>query len=246
MYYVKEVSEKSGVSVRTLHHYDSIGLLSPAKDDNSYRIYSQKDLSQLQTILFYRYLGFPLREIKALMSADNQDLLSHLYQQLELMQEEKKRLLTLIETLETTIQQEERGLAMSIDEQFKGFKYHEDPALQEEAKEKYGKEVVEDSQKKIAGKEEELMEGFNRIFFAAADNMRQGMAPDAEENINLAEQLHQHIRGNSFDCTLEIFSGIGELYVTDVRFQDNIDQFAPGLAVYINDAIQAYVSQAEG
>ena len=65
MYLIKQVSEISGVSVRTLHHYDEIGLLSPKKQENGYRYYSDEELSQLQTILYYKYLGFSLKEIKS-------------------------------------------------------------------------------------------------------------------------------------------------------------------------------------
>ena len=91
MYLIKQVSEISGVSVRTLHHYDEIGLLSPKKQENGYRYYSDEELSQLQTILYYKYLGFSLKEIKFLMKQDEDNLLPHLKHQLKLMQKEKKR-----------------------------------------------------------------------------------------------------------------------------------------------------------
>ena len=85
MYLIKQVSEISGVSVRTLHHYDEIGLLSPKKQENGYRYYSDEELSQLQTILYYKYLGFSLKEIKSLMTQNEDNLLSHLKHQLKLM-----------------------------------------------------------------------------------------------------------------------------------------------------------------
>ena len=99
MYYIKQVSILSGVSVRTLHHYDNIGLLIPKKDENGYRYYSEEDLSYLQTILYYKYLGFSLKEIKTLMQQNEEELLPHLKKQLNLMQNEKEKLLTLIDTL---------------------------------------------------------------------------------------------------------------------------------------------------
>ena len=89
MYLIKQVSEISGVSVRTLHHYDEIGLLSPKKQENGYRYYSDEELSQLQTILYYKYLGFSLKEIKSLMTQNENDLLPHLKHQLKLMQKGK-------------------------------------------------------------------------------------------------------------------------------------------------------------
>ena len=103
MYFIKQVSELSGVSVRTLHHYDNIGLLSPKKDEKGYRYYSEEELSYLQTILYYKYLGFSLKEIQSLMQQKEEDLLPHLQKQLNLMKNEKDKLLTLIDTLEKTI-----------------------------------------------------------------------------------------------------------------------------------------------
>ena len=100
MYLIKYVSEISGVSVRTLHHYDEIGLLSPQKKENGYRYYSEEDISFLQMILFYKYLGFSLKKIKELLKNEDGEVLNHLKAQLKLMQKEKQKLLTLIETLE--------------------------------------------------------------------------------------------------------------------------------------------------
>ena len=89
MYFIKKVSEISGVSVRTLHHYDEIGLLTPKKYENGYRYYSEDDMSLLQMILFYKYLGFSLKQIKELLKQEEGELLSHLRKQLILMQKEK-------------------------------------------------------------------------------------------------------------------------------------------------------------
>ena len=103
MYLIKTVSKISGVSVRTLHHYDEIGLLSPKKQENGYRHYSEEDMSFLQMILFYKYLGFPLKKIKELLKQKDSEILEHLRMQLNLMQKEKQKLITLIDTLEKTI-----------------------------------------------------------------------------------------------------------------------------------------------
>ena len=86
MYLIKKVSELSGVSVRTLHHYDEIGLLSPQKKENGYRYYTEEDITFLQMILFYKYLGFPLKKIKELLKKEDSEVLYHLKKQLDLMQ----------------------------------------------------------------------------------------------------------------------------------------------------------------
>ena len=243
MYLIKEVSEMSGVSVRTLHHYDEIGLLSPQKKENGYRYYSEEDISFLQMILFYKYLGFPLKKIKLLLKEEDTEVLSHLRKQLDLMQHEKEKLLTLIETLEKTILSQERRITMSNQEKFTGFVYQDNDQYKEAAINKYGKEVVEQAIDKQKGKEQEITDGFNQIFFAFADNMTQGLNPADKENIALAEQLHKHLCTYSFDCSLEVFSSIGYGYVQSPDFKKNIDQFGEGTAQYICDAIQQYVEK---
>ena len=147
MFLIKKVSEISGVSVRTLHHYDEIGLLSPKKNENGYRYYSEDDMSFLQMILFYKYLGFPLKQIKELLKQEDPEILHHLKKQLVLMQKEKQKLLTLIDTLEKTIESRERKFTMSTKEKFKGFAYQDNEKYKQKAIDLYGKEVIEEAVK---------------------------------------------------------------------------------------------------
>ena len=147
MFLIKKVSEISGVSVRTLHHYDEIGLLSPKKNENGYRYYSEDDMSFLQMILFYKYLGFPLKQIKELLKQEDPEILYHLKKQLVLMQKEKQKLLTLIDTLEKTIESRERKITMSTKEKFKGFAYQDNEKYKQKAIDLYGKEVIEEAVK---------------------------------------------------------------------------------------------------
>ena len=171
MYLIKQVSEISGVSVRTLHHYDEIGLLSPKKHENGYRYYSEEELSLLQTILYYKYLGFSLKDIKNLMKQEEEDLLPHLKHQLILMQKEKERLLTLIDTLEKTIESKERKITMTTEEKFKGFTFKDNEKYKQAATEKYGEKVMNEAEAKQNGQEEIVADGFNKIWFAFADNI---------------------------------------------------------------------------
>ena len=147
MFLIKKVSEISGVSVRTLHHYDEIGLLSPKKNEKGYRYYSEDDMSFLQMILFYKYLGFPLKQIKDLLKQEDPEILNHLKKQLVLMQKEKQKLLTLIDTLEKTIESRERKFTMSTKEKFKGFTYQDNEKYKQKAIDLYGKEVIEEAVK---------------------------------------------------------------------------------------------------
>ncbi len=245
MYLIKKVSEISGVSVRTLHHYDEIGLLTPQKNENGYRYYSEEDMSLLQTILFYKYLGFSLKQIKSLLTTEDKNLLIHLQKQLTLMQNQKDRLLTLIDTLEKTISSYERRIEMSTREKFEGFRYENNEKYKQAAIEMYGKEVIEESIERHKGKEEEIADGFNRIFFAFAKNLSDKMSPVCKENVNLAKALHEHLCRYSFDCSLEVFSSIGRGYVQNNEFKENLDKFGEGTAQYVCDAIQQYVSESK-
>ena len=242
MYLVKEVAQLSGVSVRTLHHYDRIGLLCPQKAENGYRYYTEENLTQLQQILFYKYLGFSLKNIKELLENET-DSLVQLEEQLCLLEAEQERLDTLIDTLTKTIQAKKGMIQMTAKEKFAGFTYQDSLAYQDEAKQKYGKEVIDQSLAKQKGRENEVTEGFNSIFRQFADNLLLGLPVDEKDNQNLAEQLLQHIRTYAFDCSLEVFGYIGKGYVENPEFQKNIDQFGEGVAQYICDTIQTYVQQ---
>ncbi|MBF0714329.1 MerR family transcriptional regulator [Gemella sp. GH3] len=245
MYLIKKASELSGLSVRTLRHYESIGLLIPKKKDNGYRYYTEKDMSKLQIILFYKYLGFSLEEIKNLLIEDSDKILSKLKQQLILMNKEKDRLLTLINTLEKTIISEERRINMTIEEKFNGFTYQDNQKYKQEAIDKYGEEVVEQAISKQKGKEQEVVDEFNKIFFAFSKNMSDGLSAVSKENVDLAEQLHKCICKYAFDCKIDVFSSIGYGYVQNEEFKNNLDKFGNGTAQYVCDSIQQYVTLNE-
>lgn len=243
MYLIKHASKISGVSVRTLHHYDKIGLLSPQKSKNGYRYYSEEDMSLLQTILFYKYLGFSLQKIKELLLINEEaHLLSTLKKQYGLMQNEKKRLLTLMDTLEKTIVARERRITMSTTDKFKGFTYQDNQEYKQAAMDKYGRDVVEKAIEKQKGKETELTDGFNTIFFAFAEHMSKGLPATNRENVELAKALHEHIQKYAFDCSRDIFASIGYGYVQNPEFKQNLDKFGDGTAQYVCDAIQEYVT----
>ena len=243
MYLIKYVSEISGVSVRTLHHYDEIGLLSPQKKENGYRYYSEEDISFLQMILFYKYLGFSLKKIKELLKKEDGEVLNHLKAQIKLMQKEKQKLLTLIETLEKTIESKERKVFMPTKEKFKGFSYQDNQKYKQAAIDLYGREVIEETIQKQKGKEQEITDGFNRIFFAFSENKSNGLSATAQENIQLAEELHKHLCRYAFDCPMDVFSSIAYGYVQNEEFKNNLDQFGDGTAQYVCDAVQQYVKE---
>ncbi len=241
MYRIKQASELSGVSVRTLHYYDEIGLLSPHKSENGYRYYSEEDMGFLQTILFYKYLGFPLRQIKQFLKKENLDLIFHLKKQLSLMQKEKEQIVVLIETLQKTIDSEERKIIMLTKEKFKGFTCQDSQKYKQKAIEKYGKEAIETSVKKQKGREQEVTDAFNEIFFSFSENMMRGVENISLENIHLSKNLHEYLCKYCFDCSIDVFSSIGYGYVKNPEFKMNLDKFGEGTAQYICNSIQNYV-----
>ena len=241
MYHIKKAAQLSGVSVKTLHHYDKIGLLVPAKSENGYRTYSQADLERLQVILYYKYLGFSLEKIAELLSQDDQVLLPHLVRQLEYLEQERDHLDTLISTLQNTIQAQKGEKKMTLEEKFVGFTYEDNHKYYQEAVEEYGQEIMSEALTRQNGREEESTVAFNQVFQSLAENMRKGLSVDAIENQEQATRLLQAIRTYGFDCSLQVFAHIGQGYVHNPEFKKNIDQFGPGTAQYTSDVIAAYV-----
>ena len=241
MYRIKEAAQLSGVSVKTLHHYDKIGLLVPLKSENGYRTYSQEDLERLQVILYYKYLGFSLEKIAELLKEERTDLLPHLTRQLDYLTREREHLDTLISTLQKTIQEQKGERKMTIEEKFTGFSYQDNQKYHQEAVEKYGQEVMGQALERQSGREDEATAAFNQVFQSLAENMQQGLSVDAAENQEEAAKLLQAIRTYGFDCSIEVFSHIGKGYVYNPEFKENIDKFGPGTAQYTSDVITHYV-----
>ena len=242
MYHIKEAAQLSGVSVKTLHHYDKIGLLVPLKSENGYRTYSQEDLERLQVILYYKYLGFSLEKIAELLKEDTTDILSHLTRQLDYLTQERQHLDTLISTLQKTIQEQKGEIKMTIEEKFMGFSYQDHQKYHQKAVEEYGQEVMDQALERQKGREDESTAAFNQVFQALAQNLKDGLPITVSENQEEAAKLLQAIRTYGFDCSMEVFGHIGKGYVYNPEFKENIDKFGPGTAQYTSDVIAHYVS----
>ena len=241
MYHIKEAAQLSGVSVKTLHHYDKIGILVPLKSKNGYRTYSQEDLERLQVILYYKYLGFSLEKIAELLKEDRSDLLPHLTRQLDYLTRERQRLDSLISTLQKTIQEHKGEREMSIQEKFAGFNYQDHQKYHQEAVEQYGQEVMDQALERQKGHENEATAAFNQVFQALAQNLQAGLPTTASENQEEAGKLLQAIRTYGCDCSIEVFGHIGKGYVYNPEFKENIDKFGIGTSQYTSDVIAYYV-----
>lgn len=236
---VSEVSKMTGISVRTLHYYDEIGLLVPNKDiEKGYRNYNKKHLEVLQQIMFFKELNFELKDIKIILDNPTFNKKHILKKQKNLLQIKRDRLDNLINAIDEIITNREE-----IDfKMFNNDKYENElEKYKEEAKEKYGKkyEEFESNMKKLSKKDEsEKMNKMMDIFKAISECMDDGIESDTVQE--KVDEWFNFINNTFYKCDLTLFKGLGELYVADTRFENNINKIKDGLAKFICDAIAYY------
>ena len=235
---IREFAEFTGVSVRTLHYYDEIGLLVPAHVDEQtgYRYYDKNSLLRMQEILFYRELDFPLKSIGEILSAPNYNKNKALKEQKHLLALKKERLERLISAIDGAMKGE---IVMSA------FDNSTFEAYKAEAREKWGqtdayKEYTQKTKDRSANKWQALSGEMNAIFGEFAACRQAGESSDSPAAIALAKKLQQHITDNYYTCTKEILMGLGQMYVMDERFTANIDTHGEGTAAFASAAIAAY------
>ena len=235
---IKEFAALAGVSVRTLHYYDEIGLLNPAHVDEAtgYRFYDESSLLRMQEILFYRELDFSLKSIVEILSAPTYDKTEALREQKQLLMLKKERL----ERLIAAIDEAERG-----ENVMKAFDNNAFETYKAEAQERWGKtDAYKEHAEKTKGYGKEKWNGLvselDAIFGEFVLCMKNGAEPGGEEAQNLVKQLQDHISANYYTCTAEILAGLGQMYVADERFRQNIDRHADGTAAFAGEAIACY------
>lgn len=235
---IKEFAAFTGVSVRTLHYYDEIGLLAPAFVDRTtgYRYYDENSLLRMQEILFYRELDFSLKSIGEILSSPGYDTKKSLAEQKTLLTLKKERLERLISAIDD---------AMKGANVMSAFDNSEFEKHKLEAQEKWGKtdaykQHAERTRHYSKQKWNDLAEGMDQIMAAFASCMKKAERPDSTEAQNLVKTLQSHISENYYLCTKEILSGLGQMYVADERFRNNIDKHADGTAAFISEAIEVY------
>jgi len=236
---IKEFAERTGVSIRTLHYYDSIGLLRPASVDalTGYRYYDEASLLRMQEIMFFRELDFSLQSIREILSSPDYDRVKAMEEQRMLLTLKKERLERLIEALDNAARGEEVMAAFDKKE-FENYK--------EEARARWGqtdayREYEEKAKDRSSGAESGIAEGLNAIFGDFAACKASGAAANSAEARALAEKLQRYITENYYTCSGEILRGLGQMYVMDERFRENIDRNGAGTAAYVRDAIEACV-----
>jgi len=241
---VKEVSSLVGISIRTLHHYDEIGLLKPEIVTGAgYRVYSVRDLEKLQQILFFKELGFPLKKIKEIMESPNFDRVEALEMQKKMLCEKRKQLDTMIRTIEKTILHTKGEINMSNKEKFEGFDFTNNP-YEEEARKRWGDKAVDRSNERLSkmsrNEQKELAERFNAIYAKLAAVRH--LPPDSDEAQEAIGEWYDILQTFGH-YSLEAFKGLGQMYVDDERFTRNIDKFGEGLALFMRDAMAVYADK---
>ncbi|MTV25451.1 MerR family transcriptional regulator [Nitriliruptoraceae bacterium ZYF776] len=241
---VGEVAALAGVSVRTLHHYDEVGLLPPSsRGANGYRRYGHEDVQRLQRVLFYRELDFGLDQIAELL-ADEADALVHLRRQRALVLERRARLDRLVHTLEQTMDARRAGVDLTPEEMLEVFGDHDPGAYAQEAEERSGDtDAWAQSQARTARYTKEDWLRIRReqedLETRLAGAFTGGEPADGEVAMDLAEEARAQIDRWFYDLGHGAHRCLGTMYVTDERFRATYDERAEGLAVWFRDAIHA-------
>ena len=238
---IKEFAKLTGVTVRALHYYDEIGLLKPSSVDeqNGYRFYDENCLEQMQEILFYRELDFPLKEIRTILSSPEYDKNMALKGQKRLLMLKKERLERLISALDDAMKGEKITMNAFDNTEFEAQR----EKYAAEAKEKWGETAA---YKEFAAKnhtreqQNEAFSGMERLISEFAECKNGGASSNSEKAQALVKKWQDFITDNFYTCTKEILSGLGEMYATDERFAANIDKHGVGTAEFMRKAIRAY------
>ena len=239
MWTVKQVSGIAGVSVRTLHHYDAIGVLKPTKvTEAGYRLYDEGALSRLQSILLFRELGFPLQEIKSILDSPGFDPMDALAQQLQLLEGKRQHVEGLISLIRGILEKGE----WSMD--FQAFDTKALEQYKAEAKAKWGHtkaymEFAKKGEEGLAGATQALMGLFQEL------GAMQTLPPEHGLVQEKIQALQSRITRHFYTCTPQILQALGQMYTEDPRFRENIDRAGgPGTAAFAQGAIQVYCQRA--
>ncbi|MGY1771810.1 MerR family transcriptional regulator [Blastococcus sp. SYSU D00813] len=242
---VGEVAALTGVTVRTLHHYDRIGLLSPSgRSAAGYRRYSAADLDRLHQVLVYRELGFGLEEVATLLDDPDADPLEHLRRQHRLLLDRLEADRQLLAAVEKEMEARQMGISLTPEERFEVFGEHDPAQYEAEVQERWGEtDAYRQSRERSRGYTKgdwlRIKAEGEDLMGRMADALRGGVAPDSPPAMDLAEEHRQQIARNFYDCPPEMHAGLGRMYVEDERFTATYEAVAPGLAQWVSTAVQA-------
>lgn len=245
-YTINQLAHLAHVSVRTLHHYDEIGLLSPMRNPkNEYRIYSEYDLLLLQQILFFKELGFALEKIKSIICDPAFDIKKALHQHRDVIIKKRNQIDTLLLTIDNTIQKMNQTKHIHDSDLYDGFTPEEQEVLQQEAKIRWGHA---DQYKQSVGKYESLSEAQKIEMKRAGEELlaqivgHMHLGPRSKEVQDVIQQHHDGIRF-FYEPTPKIYKGLADMYVLDPRFRVNFEKYHIDLPEFMRDAMYVYADR---
>jgi DNA-binding transcriptional MerR regulator len=252
-YTVNKLAKLAGVSARTLRYYDACGLLTPhAIRSNGYRIYGDAEVDRLQQILFYRELGVTLTEIRHILSAENFDRAAALSNHLVALLTKRKHLDALIANVEKSIRTMKGEETMTNEEKFEGFlqnKIAENERLYgKEIREKYGDEVIDQSNARFAATTQEQYDAAERQSQELNDALKAAFEQGDPRSADAQKVCLLHKEWLTFYWGREKYSkeahlALAEMYVSDPRFTAYYDKIAPGCAVFLRDALAIFCAE---
>jgi DNA-binding transcriptional MerR regulator len=245
-YTISALAKLAGVSVRTLHHYDEIGLLVPSRNDkNKYRIYGEDELLRLQQILFFRELEFSLPEIAAIIDSPEFDVLTALRDHKAMLTGKQKRTAALIKMVDKTIDKINKKINMKDEELYDAFSKEEMEELSDEAKQRWGHtDQYKESEKKMRGMSKEqfavIQKEGEEIAKAGALLVNEPIDGDAAQA--LIAKHYKHL-SNFYTPTPEMYKGLAEMYLADTRFTAYFAKYDPKLPQFMHDAMVYFAEQ---
>ncbi|NEW26911.1 MerR family transcriptional regulator [Nocardia cyriacigeorgica] len=241
---VGAVAARAGVTVRALHHWDAIGLVSPsARTDGGYRLYTGADLTRLHRVLVYRELGVPLAEIAGLLDAPSADALDALRRQRDDLRERIAELERMGAALDRMIEARDSGILLSAQEQVAMFGRHWRPEWVGRARERWGDteqwaQYAERAADRGPEHWQQIADSVHALNADLAAACRRGVRPGSAEADALAER-HRASIGAYFDCTHAMQVCLGRRYVAETGYTEFYDGLAPGLTVWLREIIDA-------
>ncbi|EAR09225.1 MerR family transcriptional regulator [Reinekea blandensis] len=246
-YTISQAAQASGISVRTLHHYDAIQLLVPSRrSDNGYRRYTEADLNRLADILFYRALGFSLKQIDRVLKDQTDHRVTLLREQKQRIDEHIARLQAMREQLVINLEQEEN--TMKTKDMFNALNGFDPDQYEEEVQQRWGgTDAYKESAQRTKHYDKEDWARYQRDADALNQNMatliQNGYAATSDEAVAVVEQMRQLIDTWFYPCSRAMHAQLGEMYVMDERFSASYDNLQPGLARFIMQATAANLAK---
>ena len=245
-YTVGRLARAAGVTVRTLHHYEQVGLLAPSRrSEAGYRLYTHADLERLQQILFFKELGFALGEIRRIMLHPGFERRAALEAQQELLRRKARRLDALIAAVAAALTADEKGTHMDEHEMFEAFGGFDPSEYEDEARQRWGHtNAYQQSARRTATYTKEDWVAIRReedeITAGVAELMSRAVADAAVQE--LIGRKWRLINERFYECSPEMFAGLGSMYADDPRFAETYEKVRPGLAAFIRDAMAVYAA----